>query len=109
MAQTLDHEPAEKNGGGGGVAVEQLAPRLLRVQDAARLLGIGRTTAYELISTGDLEVVHIGRSTRVPLDAIDAFVDELRKGLRETTGERNAPGRVAPPARRARERSVGQA
>lgn len=55
-----------------------LTPRLLTVPDAARLLGVGRTTAYELIAAGDLEVVHIGRSARVPTPAIDAFVDRLR-------------------------------
>ena len=55
-----------------------LLPRLLTVPDAARLLGIGRTTAYELISDGKLEIVKIGRSTRVPLDAVDNFVDGLR-------------------------------
>lgn len=53
-------------------------PRLLSVPEAARLLGIGRTTAYELIAAGELEVIHIGRSARVPVDAIDEFVDALR-------------------------------
>ena len=53
-------------------------PRLVTVPDAARLLGIGRTTAYELIAAGQLEVVHIGRSTRVPTTAVDSFVNRLR-------------------------------
>lgn len=60
--------------------VPPLAPRLLSVPEAARLLGIGRTTVYELISNGELETVKIGRSTRVPLDAVDAFVMGLRDG-----------------------------
>lgn len=55
-----------------------LEPRLLTVSDAARLLGIGRTTAYELIAAGELEVVHIGRSARVPTAEVDAFVERLR-------------------------------
>ena len=53
-------------------------PRLLTIATAARLLGIGRSTAYELIAAGELEVVHIGRSARVPLVAIDAYVERLR-------------------------------
>lgn len=56
-----------------------LAPVLLSVPEAARLLGIGRTTVYELIAGGQLEVVHIGRSIRVPTAAIDAFVDRLMR------------------------------
>lgn len=63
-----------------GETMSPLAPRLLSVPEAARLLGIGRTTAYELISGGELETVKIGRSTRVPLDAVDAFVIRLRDG-----------------------------
>ena len=61
-----------------------LAPRLLSVPEAARLLGIGRTTTYELISNGELETVKIGRSTRVPLEAVDAFVIRLRHGRAKT-------------------------
>lgn len=53
-------------------------PILLTVEEAAGLLGVGRTTAYQLIATGDLEVVRIGRCTRVPRDAVDEFVTTLR-------------------------------
>lgn len=56
-------------------------PRLVSVPEAARLLGIGRTTAYELLAAGQLEVVHIGRAARVPVDAIDEFVENLRSGI----------------------------
>jgi len=52
---------------------------LLTVRQAAELLAIGRTTAYELIAAGELEVVHIGRSARVPVDAVDALVTRLRR------------------------------
>jgi len=55
-----------------------VAPILLNVLDAARLLGVGRTTIYELIARGKLEVVHIGRAARIPASSIDRFVDELR-------------------------------
>jgi len=55
-----------------------VAPILLNVLDAARLLRVGRTTIYELIARGKLEVVHIGRAARIPASSIDRFVDELR-------------------------------
>jgi hypothetical protein len=32
---------------------------LLRVDDAAQLLAIGRTTMYQLIAAGEIELVHI--------------------------------------------------
>lgn len=55
-----------------------VAPLLLSVSDAATVLGVGRTTVYELIGAGQLETVHIGRSRRVPVDALHAFVERLR-------------------------------
>lgn len=56
------------------------APLLLTVVEAARLLGVGRSTAYELLATGELESVHIGRSRRVPVFAVENFVESLRRG-----------------------------
>ena len=54
------------------------APLLLTVLETARLLGVGRTTIYELISAGELEFVHIGRAARIPTSEAEAFVDRLR-------------------------------
>ncbi len=51
---------------------------LLSVTEAARALGLGRSKTYELIASGDLEVVHIGRCSRVPVDAVAAYVERLR-------------------------------
>lgn len=51
---------------------------LLSVEDAGRALGVSRSTVYELIGAGDLEVVHVRRSVRVPVDAIHDFVRRLR-------------------------------
>lgn len=52
---------------------------LLTVSEAAALLGVGRTTAYELISRHELEVVHLGRAARVPLAAVEDLVQRLRR------------------------------
>jgi excisionase family DNA binding protein len=61
----------------------KVEPLLLDVRDAARVLGIGRSSLYELIAAGEIEVVHIGRSARVPLAALHEFVDRCRtSGLR---------------------------
>ena len=47
---------------------------LLRIPDAAGVLGIGRTMLYKLIDDGDIRVVHIGRAVRVPFTELEAFV-----------------------------------
>jgi excisionase family DNA binding protein len=40
---------------------------LLTIVEAARVLAIGRTTMYELVGAGEIDVVHIGRAVRVPM------------------------------------------
>ncbi len=57
---------------------QPLAKRLLTVKETSEILGVSRSTIYELIASDDLEVVRIGRSLRVPTAAVDDFVDRLR-------------------------------
>src|SRR5262249_27310851 len=56
---------------------EQRQRLLLTVVEAAEMLGVGRTKAYELIADGQLQVVHIGRAARVPLVAVHRYVEAL--------------------------------
>ncbi len=63
---------------GEAFAVLELVPLLLTIPQAARVLAVGRTTVYELIAAGLLETVHTGRSVRVPVEALRAFVDRQR-------------------------------
>lgn len=51
---------------------------LLKVEEAARRLRIGRTTCFALIRTGELESVMVGGLRRVPADAPAAYVTRLR-------------------------------
>lgn len=53
---------------------------LLTPTEAAELLGVGRSTVYELLAAGVVESVYIGRSRRIPRDALDAYVTRLRDG-----------------------------
>ena len=50
---------------------------LYRVDDAARKLGVGRSTMWGLISNGEIRVVRLGRSTRVPASELHAYVRRL--------------------------------
>ncbi len=53
-------------------------PRLLlTVAEAAEQLGIGRTTAWALIRSGDLASVQIGRLRRVHVDAVATYAARL--------------------------------
>lgn len=51
---------------------------LLRIEAAAILLGIGRTTMYDLIGRGRIPVVRIGRRTLVHRDDLERFAREMR-------------------------------
>ena len=56
---------------------------LYRVVEAAAVLGIGRTKTYELVASGQLRSVLIGRARRIPVDALNEFVAALKS---ETPG-----------------------
>lgn len=49
-------------------------PVTLRVEDLMPILGIGRNTAYELIRSGQIRSVRIGRQIRIPRDALLEFL-----------------------------------
>lgn len=49
-------------------------PMTLRVGDLMPILGIGRNTAYELIRSGQIRSVRIGRQIRIPRDALLEFL-----------------------------------
>ena len=50
-------------------------PVTLRVEDLMPLLGIGRNTAYQLIRSGQIRSVRIGRQIRIPREALLEFLD----------------------------------
>lgn len=52
-------------------------PLLLSIKQATYELGLGRTVIYELISTGKLKSVKIGRRRCVPREAIEEFIAGL--------------------------------
>ena len=72
----MKHPPEE---GGEG-------PLLLRPQEAARSLALSRSTIYDMIASGELAAVRIGRTLRIPAQA-------LRDWVAENTGAN--PGRIS--------------
>lgn len=59
---------------------KQLKPLLLRVEEVAQLLAIGRSTVYELIASGQLPSVKVGGARRVPMVEIERWVRENTHG-----------------------------
>lgn len=51
-------------------------PRILKVKDLPPLLKVGRNTAYELVRSGQIHSVKVGRVYRIPRDAV---IDYLLK------------------------------
>ncbi len=47
---------------------------LLRVDEAAQMLGLGRTKVYELVSRGDLPSITVGTSRRIPAEDLRRWV-----------------------------------
>ncbi|MEI9850172.1 MAG: helix-turn-helix domain-containing protein [Sphingomonas sp.] len=49
-------------------------PISVRIAVAVKLTGIGRSTLYELIKSGQIETVKIGRSTFIPYRCLKKLV-----------------------------------
>jgi len=58
------------------VAPEQGDPTVLAltVEEAARRIGVGRTTMYALIASGEVPSIQIGRLRRIPAQALTDYI-----------------------------------
>ena len=52
-------------------------PQILHVKDLQVLLSISHNTAYELVRSGKIRSIRIGRTYKIPLDD---FNEDLRNG-----------------------------
>ena len=53
-----------------------MEPLLLRAGDVAKLLGLGRSKVFAMLAVGELPVIRIGRSVRVPRAALEDWIAE---------------------------------
>ena len=56
---------------------EYMEKLLLSPEEAAEALGVGRSRVYDLMRTRQLLSVRIGKSRRVPVAAVHAYVERL--------------------------------
>jgi excisionase family DNA binding protein len=64
--------------------VEKTEPLLLRITDVATTLGLGRTKVFALVKAGELPVVRVGRSIRVPREALREWIWQRIEGADES-------------------------
>jgi Helix-turn-helix domain len=53
-------------------------PLAVRIPDAVRMTGIGRPKLYELIASGDLDTLKVGRCTLAPMESLRDFLNRSR-------------------------------
>ena len=53
----------------------QEAPRFLTVAEVADVMRVSKMTVYRMVHNGDLPAVRVGRSFRVPEDAVHTYLE----------------------------------
>ena len=56
---------------------DKKVPFLFTPVQTAKILGISRSKVYDLLSTGALHSIHIGRSRRISQNHVQKFIDSL--------------------------------
>jgi excisionase family DNA binding protein len=49
-------------------------PLLVRVEEAARMLSLSRSTVYEMLDSGELRSVRRGTARRIPVTALRTWI-----------------------------------
>lgn len=50
-------------------------PAVLKVEDLAKVLSIGLNSAYELVRSGAIRSIKVGRVYRIPKTAVDEYLN----------------------------------
>ncbi len=58
------------------MTTENIEKLLIKPMEAAKMLSIGKTTIYELLATGEIPSVRIGRSIRIPAKALEEWIEK---------------------------------
>lgn len=51
-------------------------PITVRIPEACRITGIGRSKLYELIKAGDIPTIKVGSMTLVPVKGLERFLEK---------------------------------
>jgi excisionase family DNA binding protein len=72
---SLYSSPASSDAG-----CQQATPLTVRVREACRLTGIGRSKLYELIAAEEIETIKVGTITLIPMVSLEQFLKRRRFG-----------------------------
>ncbi|WP_066548601.1 MULTISPECIES: helix-turn-helix domain-containing protein [unclassified Sphingomonas] len=53
-------------------------PITLRIREACRITGIGRSKLYELIKAGEIEVIKLGTMTLVSMRSVEEMIERAK-------------------------------
>ena len=61
-----------------------LEPLLLKAPEVAKLLGLGRSKVFAMVAAGELPFIRIGRSVRVPREALEQWIRDHTRKVQDT-------------------------
>ena len=61
---------------------------LLKVPEVAEMIGLGRSKAYQLMGSGELASVRVGRARRIPTEAVRKWVADQSAAEERSRRER---------------------
>lgn len=72
-------------------------PITVRIKDACKMTGIGRSKLYLLIAEGKIETIKIGSMTLIPVSSLEALLETNRPESKarcraRTIGRKASPG-----------------
>lgn len=74
IALPLDDDERDR-----GTLRSRVEPITVRIPEAMRLTGIGRSKLYELIASGDVETAKIGTCTLISVASLRRLIDRARR------------------------------
>lgn len=66
--------PAKKRRSQAGLDRDEIKKLVVTVEQAAAMLGIGRTKMYHYVLTEQIPSLKIGRARRVPIEALQNYI-----------------------------------
>jgi excisionase family DNA binding protein len=79
VIRTRRGSPRDTKGETQTVSNSHPEPLTVRIPAAIRMTGIGRSKLYELIQSGDIEIVKIGSSTLIPVESLRQLINRNRR------------------------------
>lgn len=70
---------------------QKIEPLTVRVSTAVRITGLSRSRIYELIQSGDLETIKVGRATLVQYRSLKLLTGNVVPGVGEAADLRQSP------------------